>query len=171
MSCYASSKAATQTPTWQTRIPLRKALSDTHLLGAVLAGDSWRPWRVLLIAAMGEALTDAERELFKQLTRRDTEPGRRVEEFVGVIGRRGGKSRAISVIATHIAALCDHPALVPGERGIVLVIAPDQKQADIVLDYVEANFRASPILSQLIDARTSRSLRLTNQIENRGACI
>ena len=34
---------------------IRKALSDPALLGHVLKGDSWRAWRVLLIAAMGEA--------------------------------------------------------------------------------------------------------------------
>ena len=42
-------------------ITLRKALTDTKLLGSVLAGESWRAWRVLLIAAMGEPLTDDER--------------------------------------------------------------------------------------------------------------
>ena len=72
---------------------------------------------------MGEQLTDDERAVFKQLTGREHEPGQRVEEFVGVIGRRGGKSRAISVLATHIAGLCEHRNLVPGERGVLLVIA------------------------------------------------
>jgi hypothetical protein len=43
---------------------LRRALSDRNLLGATLAGDSWRAWRVLLIAAMGEPLTEGERVLF-----------------------------------------------------------------------------------------------------------
>ena len=140
-------------------------LSDSNLLGTVLAGESWRAWRVLLLAAMGEALDDDERALFKQLTGRDREPGIQVEEFVGVIGRRGGKSRAISVLATYIAGLGEHPALAPGERGILLVIASDQKQADIVLDYVEANFRGSRILNQLVEARTARELRLTNRID------
>jgi hypothetical protein len=97
----------------------------------------------VLIAAMGEPLDDSERTTFTQLTGRQQEPLQRVEEFVGVIGRRGGKSRAISVLATYIAALCDHPALVRGERGIVLVIAPDVRQARIILDYIEANFTAS----------------------------
>jgi hypothetical protein len=46
-----------------------------------------------------------------------------------------------------------------------LVIAPDQKQADIVLDYVEANFAGSPILRQLIEWRASRELRLINRID------
>jgi hypothetical protein len=147
------------------RLSLRKALNDKLLLGKSLTGDSWQAWRVLLIAAMGEKLTNDERELFKQLTNREHEPEQRVEEFVGVIGRRGGKSRAISVLATYISGLCQHPSLVPGERGVVLVVAPDQKQADITLDYVEASFRTSPILSPLVETRVARSIKLTNRID------
>ena len=147
------------------RISLRRALEDDNLLGTVLSGDSWLPWRTLLIAAMGERLTDAERAIFQQLTQREHEPLQRVEEFVGVIGRRGGKSRAISVLATYIAALIPHPMLVPGERGVLLIVAPDQTQADIVLDYTEAAFQQSPILRQLIEQRTQRELKLTNHID------
>jgi hypothetical protein len=147
------------------RSTLRRALSDSKLLGDVLQDDSWQSWRVLLLAAMGEELTSDERALFQQLTNRDQEPGQRVEEFVGVIGRRGGKSRAISVLATYIAGLCKHPSLVRGERGVLLIIAPDQRQADIVLDYIEANFQQSSILKQLVESRTARSLKLTNKID------
>ncbi len=146
-------------------VTLRKALSDPSLLGNVLRGKSWNVWCALLIASMGEQLTDAERVLFKQVTQRDDEPLRRVEEFVGVIGRRGGKSRAISAAATYLSGLCSHPTLAAGERGVLLVIAADQKQADIVLDYVTANFEGSRILSQLIESRTQRTLRLRNHID------
>jgi hypothetical protein len=146
------------------RIPLREALADTALLGSVLAGPSWEAWRVLLVAAMGETLLDDERALFKSLTGREREPLQMVEEFVGVIGRRGGKSRAISVLATYIAGLCNHPALVRGERGVLLCIAPDQRQAAITLDYATAAFEASPILKQLIANKTSDTLELTNRI-------
>ena len=146
------------------RVTMRKALADPKLLGNALPGDSWKPWRTILIAANGGKLTDDERELFQKLTGREHEPDRMVEEFIAVVGRRGGKSRAISTIGTYIGGLCKHPALVRGERGLVLIIAPDQKQADICLDYCEANFRASPILRQLIETRTARSLKLTNHI-------
>jgi hypothetical protein len=146
---------------------IRKAMTDPALLGHVLKGESWVAWRVLLIAAMGETLTHDERELFKELTHRDHEPNQRVEEFVGVIGRRGGKSRAVSVLATFIAGLCEHPNLVAGETGVLLCIAPDQEQAGIVLDYVEANFRQSKVLKQLIVSRTARALELSNGIEIR----
>jgi hypothetical protein len=59
------------------RLSLRKALNDKLLLGKSLTGDSWQAWRVLLIAAMGEKLTNDERELFKQLTNREHEPEQR----------------------------------------------------------------------------------------------
>ena len=84
-------------------ISLRKALTDPQLLGSVLAGDTWPRWRCLMIAAMGEALTDDERALFKQLTGREHEPLQRVEELAAVVGSRGGKSRAMATLACYIA--------------------------------------------------------------------
>src|SRR4051794_32037456 len=115
---------------------MRAALEDPALLGSTLAGESWLAWRTMLMAAMGERLTTAERQLFRKLTDREREAGKRAEEFWAIVGRRGGKSRAMAVLASYIAGLCDHAdVLSPGERGIVLCIAPDQKQAGIVLDY------------------------------------
>ena len=61
------------------RVPLREALSDPNLLGTAIAGDSWRSWRILLIAAMGEDLRGDEREIFSKLTGRDREPLQRVD--------------------------------------------------------------------------------------------
>jgi hypothetical protein len=147
------------------RISLRQALNDRQLLGDELTGDSWKSWRVLLLAAMGEPLTVDERALFKQLTQRDHEPHQPVEEFCVVKGRRAGGSSATGrVLIPFLAGLCEHPTLTRGERGVLLCIAADQRQADVILDYAEAAFRNSPILSQLIDARTARELRLTNNI-------
>ena len=146
------------------KVRIRKALNDPQLLGASLAGASWASWRILLIAMMGEQLTGDEREIFTQLTGRTHEPLQRVDEFAAVVGRRGGKSRAMATLATYIAGLCDHETLVPGERGIVLSIAPNQKQATITLDYAEAAFRQSPILRQLIVNRNADALELSNSI-------
>jgi hypothetical protein len=135
------------------RITLRKALSDPQLLGRTLDGKSWHSWRALLMAAMGEELTEDEREIFRKLTGRECEPRQRVEELVCVVGRRGGKSRAMATLACYIAGLCEHD-LDLGERGVALLIAPDQRQAKIALDYATATFEASPILRQLIGNRT-----------------
>ena len=143
-------------------VTIRKALSDPALLG-VLAGDSWSAWRTVLIAAMGEPLTDEERVTFTKLTGRSVEPLQRIEEAAFVVGRRGGKSRAIAPLSVYVAALCKHP-LVRGEKGVLLCIAPDQRQAGIVLGYCEAAFEQSPILKQLVANRTNDALELTNGI-------
>jgi hypothetical protein len=145
------------------KITLRKALADKQLLGGALPGDSWSAWRTLLIASMGEELTEDERVVFMQLTGREREPLQRVEEADFVVGRRGGKSRAMATFAAYLAGLCDH-RLVRGERGVCLCIAPDQRQAAIVLDYAEAAFTSSPILKQLVANRTADTLELTNRI-------
>ena len=52
-------------------VTMRKALRDKKLLGNVIAGDSWSTWRTLLIAAMGETLTDDERLVFTKITGRE----------------------------------------------------------------------------------------------------
>ena len=147
------------------RISLRQSLQDPNLLGGALTGESWAAWRTLLVASMGESLTEDERATFRALTGRDREPLQRVDQFAAVIGRRGGKSRAMATLATYIAGLCDHcDALVPGERGILLCVALDQRVAKIILDYAEASFERSPILKQLIASRTADALELTNGI-------
>jgi hypothetical protein len=146
-------------------VPLREAFSDPNLLGTAIAGDSWSSWRTLWIAAMGEELTADERVTFTNLTGRVREPLQRVDQFAAVVGRRGGKSRAMAVLATYIAGLCDHgDALVPGERGVLLCVALDQRVAKIILDYAEACFERSPILKQLIVSRTADALELNNGI-------
>jgi len=144
-------------------ITLRQALTAPEALAGALVGPSWYPWRTLLLAAMGEALTDAERAIFTKLTGREREPDRRVDEFVAVVGRRGGKSRATALLATYIAGFCEH-TLVPGERGVLLVIAPDQRQASIILDYAAAFFEASPLLSSQVVGRTGDAIELRNGI-------
>jgi hypothetical protein len=144
-------------------ITIREALSDPQLLGNALPGDTWSAWRTLLIASMGESLTDEERAVFKQLTGREREPGQRVEEAAFVIGRRGGKSRAMSALAVYLAALNKH-RLVGGERGVVLAIAPDQRQARIVLEYCADHLEQSPILRQLVVNRNSEAIELSNRI-------
>jgi len=146
-------------------ITMREALEDDALLGSILDGDSWQAWRVMLIAVMGERLTSRERKIFTKLTGRDREPMHRVDEAAFVIGRRGGKSRAMSVLATFLAGLCDHShVLAPGEGGVLLCIAPDQKQAVITLEYAAAAFQQSKMLRQLIDDRTADTIRLKNGV-------
>lgn len=67
------------------RVSIREALEDPQLLGGALPGESWLLWRVLLIAAMGEALTEDERKLFESVTGRPEAPHERVDEFWNIV--------------------------------------------------------------------------------------
>jgi len=119
----------------------------------------------MLIATMGERLKPSERKPFAKFTGREREPGQRVQEACFVVGRRGGKDRAASVLATYLAGLCDHSAvLAPGERGLVLCLGADQRQAKITFDYIEAAFTGSPLLAQLLANHTNDTLELINRI-------
>jgi hypothetical protein len=94
-------------------VSMREALADPHLLGDALPGDSWSAWRTLLIASVGEPLTDDERQTFKALTGREREPGEMVEMVLAVAGRRSGKTKAMAVLSIYLATLCDWS----GEKG------------------------------------------------------
>ena len=71
----------------------------------------------------------------------------------------------MAVLAVYLAGLCDYTEkLVKGERGTVLLIAPDKKQAKVLLDYAEGTLESTPLLKQLLDARTAETLTLTTGI-------
>jgi hypothetical protein len=159
-------KPAIASPAPKVAMTMRRALSDPALLGAVLEGDSWKAWRTILLAIMGEPLDDGERATFKGLTGREREPLERVEEFWGVIGRRGGKSRAAAVLAIYQAIFVDHSAaIVVGERPAVLCLAENQKQAGVVFGYICGIVESTPMLAKLVRGKTQDTLSLTNGID------
>ena len=143
---------------------VRQALQDPNLLGNALAGETWEGWRALLLALAGEPLLPDELQIFTQLTGRASSPTEWVKEFYGIVGRRGGKSRAMGVLAAYLATLCQYPMLVSGERGVVLVIAPDQRQASGILGYAEGALEESPVLRQRIVRRTADTIELKGNI-------
>ena len=148
-----------------TTISMRKALSDAGLLKHVIAGNSWRVWRILLIAAMGEQLTEDEREIFTRVTGREHEPNKRVSELEVIAGRRGGKTIALAALATYIAALCDYrDTLAAGETGVCLCLAQDQRIAMKILDFCQENLERSPVLAQLVVRRSQDTLELKNNV-------
>lgn len=148
------------------RVTMRQALDDPNLLGSVLAGDTWAAWRVILIAIMGEPLSENERALWLALTDRPAEPLEPVEEFWGIVGRRGGKTRAMAVLAAYLACLCDwSDVLVPGERGRLVLVAQNQRQASIALGYISAILSDVPILARLVEATTADTISLRDRID------
>lgn len=147
-------------------VTMRDALADRHLLGEVMPGESWLPWRALLIAAMGEELTETERAIFTALTGRQREPLSPVEEAWFIIGRRGGKTRAAACAATYLAALCDHSAVLSlGERGVLPFLAASTRQASIAYAYATAIMESQPMLAGLVMGKTADTLSLSTGVD------
>jgi hypothetical protein len=143
------------------RTTLHKAISDPKLLGSTLRGESWKSWRIPLMAAMGEGLTADEREVFQQLTQRSHEPGKRVDEAVC----RGGEARR--KIQSHLCPgqlPCN--SLQPSELGSWgngnLRCRQTTGDRDPRLHHGELT--NSPMLSQLVTNRTQDTLTLSNHV-------
>ena len=99
-----------------------EALDDPNLLGAAIRDpESWKPWRAFLATAFGLAMDDDAAGLSRQCTGRAGLPGKRFQFSWLVIGRRGGKSFCMAIIAVYLACFKDwRRFLSPGERVIVL---------------------------------------------------
>ena len=99
-------------------------------------------------------------------TGRTAAPTAPFREAALVVGRRGGKSRVLALIATYIATMIDHrPHLDAGEVATVSVLAADRKQARTIMRYVRGFLGSVPALAALIGAETAESITLTNRVE------
>ena len=147
---------------------MRAFLESPDHLGGVeqLAGDSWRPWRIVLTAAMGEALSADERKTFKMLTGRDQELGEPVEEFWVLVGRRGGKSRAIAALGAYLASCIDYRSiLAPGQFGLVPILSASKDQANEILNYLSGMYATAPGLRGLLASEpTAETITLKSRI-------
>ena len=103
---------------------------------AGLTGPSWMPWRAFWKAVYGLPMDDAELAVYRAQTAREEPTAEPVSEAWMPIGRRGGKSRNAAVAALYSAISFDASTLAPGELAIVPVLAPDRKQARVVLGYL-----------------------------------
>jgi hypothetical protein len=137
------------------------ALDDPNLLGASIRDpDSWKPWRALLAAAFGLPLSSDELALYRQCTGRRVPPSAPASYLWLVIGRRGGKSFAMALIAVFLAVFKDwRKYLSPGERAIVLLVAADREQAKILHRYCQG-ILSPPILQSLVLNVTAGEIEL-----------
>ncbi len=67
-----------------------------------------------------------------------------------VVGRRGGKSRIMSLVAMYLT-VCRTYKLARGETGLFMVLAKDKRRARVVKRYTEALLLAVPEFAAQID--------------------
>jgi hypothetical protein len=141
------------------------ACEDPKIFGPWFKDRStWAAWFVFLHAMFGLPLDDAGLALFQACTGRSApRPGGYLEATL-VVGRRGGKSLVLALIAAFLAAFHDwSPYLTGGERGTVMIIATDRRQAATIFKYLK-EMLSIPLLAGLIQRETSDTIDLTNSI-------
>jgi hypothetical protein len=147
-------------------ISAREAFESPIYLGEHLGGYSWIAWKILLIAFLGERLTPDERSIYEGLTGRPMEPGEPAREFWAIVGRRGGKSRAISALGVYLAAFCDYRhILAPGEVGVLPIISVSVSQAQGIYNFMNGVFQSVPSLGKLVARQTVESIVLSSNVE------
>jgi hypothetical protein len=142
------------------------ACADPALFGRWFANPkTWTAWFAFLRAMFGLPMARADRKLFTACTSLRKPLARGYLEAWLVCGRRAGKSLMLALIAVFLACYGDYsPYLTPGERGIVLIIAADKKQAAVIFKYIAAFLRGVPMLAALIERETASEIDLTNGI-------
>jgi hypothetical protein len=140
---------------------------DPNLFARFFADDieSWLAWRAFIAAAFGLPMTPEQLSIFRACTGRTQPPSQQMKTLVLVIGRRGGKSRVLALIAVWLACFVDHSQhLDAGELGIVQVLAADRDQAKVLLRYIKAFLHEVPMLRRLIRRNSQVGIELSNNI-------
>ena len=126
---------------------------------------TWRSWFVFLAVLFGLPLDDEMRAVYRGCTGRSAEPGKSFTEAWLVVGRRGGKSFILALIAVYLACFRDwRPHLAPGERATVMVIAADRRQARVIMRYTRALIDGVEMLAPLMENETQESIDLSNRV-------
>jgi hypothetical protein len=167
----ATAKAAAKTPTPGAKpaktaaITIHEALDDPALFAAAFKGDSWRAWRAFLAALFALPMGAEALEIYQRHTGRTTAPTDPFAEAALIVGRRGGKSRVLALIAVFLATMRDYAEyLAPGEVATILVLAADRKQARAIFRYARGLLRSAPLLAALIVDENTEVITLSNRV-------
>jgi len=146
-------------------VNILNALDHPDLLAPFFQGNTWNAWRVFLAALFALPMTDAERAIYQRHTGRTDAPTIQVKEAALIVGRRGGKSRVLALVAVYLATFLDYtPFLAPGEVATIAVIAADRRQARVIFRFVQGMLRAVPPLADLIADETGEAITLRNRV-------
>src|SRR5262249_13025323 len=114
------------------------AIDDPRLFGPWFKDPTtWQAWRSFLAATFGLPMTPEMLETFKACTGRTEAPTEPAGEVWAAVGRRGGKSATMAMIATYAACFRDYrPHLARGEVATIPIIAADRAQARVIFGYL-----------------------------------
>ena len=85
-----------------------EALNDEHLFAPHFTGESWSAWKGFLAALFALSAPDGTTEAYGACTGRAKPPGAPFTEAALIVGRRGGKSRILALVAVYLAVFRDY---------------------------------------------------------------
>jgi hypothetical protein len=142
-----------------------QALDDPKVFGSYFKAETWRPWRVFLAALFGLPLTSQQLAIYRKYTGRSTSSATPLNEAWLCIGRRGGKSFILAVIAVFLACFRDwRPFLGPGEVATIMIIARDRRQARVIKRFITGMLHEIKMLRATVQAETQESIQLKNRV-------
>lgn len=145
---------------------LLEAMDDPNLFKPWFKNQKdWAAWKACLAALFGLPLSKDQQAIYEACTGRTISPDKLVRESHLIIGRRGGKSRIMALTAVYLSCFIRYEKyLAPGERGTVMVITPNKKQARNIMNYIRGFLSEVPMLKRLILAETKEGFELKNNI-------
>jgi hypothetical protein len=126
---------------------------------------SWETWLIFLAALFALPMSAEQFKIYQQCTGRTAPLSQPATEGWLVCGRRAGKSFILALVAVFIACFHDfRSSLAPGERGTILIVAVDRRQARVILRYISALLNGVPMLARMIEREAAEAFDLSNSI-------
>lgn len=142
-----------------------QAIDDPKVFGPFFKAGTWQAWRAFLATLFAQPLTPDQLTIYQQHTGRAVPPASPLQEAWLVIGRRGGKSFILAVIAVFLACFHDwRQYLGPGERGTIMIIARDRRQARVIKRFITGLLHEVKMLRSTIEDETAETISLKNRI-------
>jgi len=136
------------------------AIRDPNILGDVLSPAQEAGLRTLY----GRTIPRDQESIVRRCTGHPPRNPREHREAAFICGRRSGKSDKIAANVAIYEAFFRQHKLSAGERGIVLLLAQNMRQAQVVRGYIEGKITRSPILSRHVESVRSHEIDLDNRI-------
>ena len=148
------------------RYTIIDAIDDRNLFaGWFRDRATWSAWFTFLRALFGLPLSPQDLFLYRECTGCSEAPTAPATEAWLVCGRRAGKSFVLALVAVFLGCFHNYRRhLAPGERGVILVVASDRKQARVIFRYVKALLLTVPMLSKLVEREVAEAFDLNNGV-------
>jgi hypothetical protein len=142
------------------------AMASPHLFARWFKDPStWAAARAFLSALFHLPIDAEARAIYETCTGRSQLPVTAFDEAWLICGRRGGKSLLLAMIAVFLAIFRDwRPYLVPGERGVIMIIAQNRLQGRVIFSYIKAFLTEAPSLAQYVENITRERIDLAGDI-------